>query len=67
MEERSPLKEAIDWSDCQWTGRRIDFACLYVYYTLRKDDHEPLACGGTAAPSSAMFALYARECSEGVR
>lgn len=25
----------------------------YVF-TLKKDDHEPLACGGTAAPSSAM-------------
>jgi hypothetical protein len=39
---------------------------MYIYCTLRKDDHEPLDCGGTAAPSSDMIALSA-PCSGGVK
>jgi hypothetical protein len=44
----------------------MDAACMYIYCTLRKDDHEPLDCGGTAAPSSDMIALSAK-CSGGVK
>lgn len=46
IEERSPLNEAID---CRHISNRALFNTLTL--ALRKDDHDPLACAGTAAPS----------------
>ncbi len=51
MVERSPLKEAIDYSAISASSRiRCDLC------TLRKLDQEPFAWGGTAE-ASAMFAI----------
>jgi hypothetical protein len=41
MEERSPLKEAIDWWYCQWFVD--DGHDISNVFTFKNDDHEPFA------------------------
>jgi hypothetical protein len=57
--ERSPLKDAIDYSSQHPLGEWN----VHLHPTLRKLPHEPFAAGGTADPSfSAMLCRVVREC-----
>lgn len=48
MEERSPLKDAIDCATDQQQLARIG----HDVFTFKNEDQEPLFCGDTPAPSS---------------
>lgn len=48
MDERSPLKDAIDCT----TGKQQLLRVWHQLSTFKKEDQEPLFCGDTPAPSS---------------